>query len=253
MNARSFLLVLLLTGSVAAQAAAAVAVDDPRAANDFLTYHPDMANRKMGMDAYHRGKFEIAADYFHRAARYADKASEAALAEMLWKGEGVAMNRPLAYAWMDLAAERHYPSLLAMRERYWQQLSATEQTQAVEAGDAVYAEYGDSVAKPRLAVQLRRGLLDATGSHVGYVGSMKVAGNMPGCNTGKGCPSGTFETIAGVPGDQYYAPQYWNEQDYFASQDAAWNAPQRHGVVDVGVLQNVHDDKAPAPPPSHNN
>ena len=241
MNSRSFLLFLVFAGSMAAQGAVAAALDDPRAANDFLTYHPDMANRKIGMDAYRRGKFEFAADYFRRAARYADKASEAALAEMLWKGEGVAMDRPLAYAWMDLSAERHYPALLALRERYWQQLSPAEQAQAVDAGQAVYAEYGDSVARPRLAAELRRGLLAATGSHIGHIGSLKVVGGMPACNTGKGCPNGTFETMNGISGDQYYAPQYWNEQEYYALQDATWNAPQRRGVVDVGALEGVHD------------
>jgi len=248
MNAWRFLL-LLLVGTLVAQTARAAEADDPRAANDFLTYHPDMANRKIGMDAYHRGNFAEAAEYFHRAARYADKASEAALAEMLWQGEGLAMDRAQAYAWMDLAAERGYPSLLAIRERYWQQLSPAEQARAVDIGQALYAEYGDSVAKPRLAAQLRRGLLSATGSHAGFVGNLAIHTPTP---RDKNLASAVEN--AGTPGDLYYASRYWDEKEYFASQDAVWNKPQRRGVVDVGPLENVHDDKpaASGQPPSHN-
>ena len=248
------LLLLMLAGSVHAQTAGS---DDPRAANDFLVYHPDMGNRKIAMEAYKRGSFVVAADHFRRAARYADKTSEAALAEMLWKGEGVAMDRPQAYAWMDMAAERGYPSLLALRERYWQQLNPTEQARALEVGQTVYAEYGDSVAKPRLAVQLRRGLLGVTGSHAGYVGTVGTVGALPVRNviSGDRGPPLAFEgEVHAADGNQYYAPQYWKEKEYFASQDALWNAPARHGVVDVGPLQNVRDDKKSATekPLSHN-
>jgi TPR repeat protein len=247
MNAKPFILLLMLAGSVAAQTAIAAASDDPRTENDFLTYHPDMSNRKLGMEAYRHANFVVAADYFRRAARYADKASEAMLAQMYWQGEGVAMDRPLAYAWMDLAAERGYPSLLAMREGYWQQMNANEQAQAVEVGLSVYAEYGDSVAKPRLAVQLRRGLMAATGSHLGYVGTLNIVPNKPVCNTGAGCNGNSLAIAGGIPGDQYYAPQYWKEKEYYAWQDAVWNVPPRHGEVNVGRLESVHDDTAPAP------
>ena len=46
---------------------------------------------------------------------------------------------------MDLAAERGYARLLAMREQYWQALSPEQQAQAVREGRGVYAEYGDAV------------------------------------------------------------------------------------------------------------
>ncbi len=137
--------------------------DDPPAVNplassaDFLAYHPDLDNRRMGMDAYKRASFDYALRYFHWAARYADKPSEAMLASMYWDGTGVTQNRPLAYAWMDLAAERGYPGLLAFRERYWQELSDDERKRAIDLGQPLYSEYGDAVAKPRLGVLLRRG------------------------------------------------------------------------------------------------
>jgi uncharacterized protein len=230
----------------AIQGAAAAGQDDPRASNDFLTYHPDMASRKTGMDAYHRGNYVVAADYFRRAARYADKASEAALAEMYWQGQGVPKDHALAYAWMDLAAERHYPSLLAIRERYWQQLSPAEQARAVEAGQAVYAEYGDDVAKPRLAVQLRLGLDAATGSRIGFVGTMENFGQTPSTGNTKNKTLKLGGQASGDDGNQYYASRYWNEKDYYAWQDSVWDVPPRHGTVDVGALESVHDDMKPA-------
>lgn len=230
MNALFPLLLLMLAGSVHAQDATGSA-GPLTASSDFLAYHPDLGNRKIAVEAYGRGSFVVAMDYFRRASRYADKPSQAMVAEMLWKGQGVGMDRPLAYAWMDLAAERKYPSLLAFRERYWQELSAAGQARAIEVGGSVYAEYGDSIAKPRLAVQLRRGRLRATGSHTGFVGNIEIY-----------IPSATgLISGAGIPGDQYYAPRFWREREYWAWKDSAWKAPLR-GVVDVGPLQNVRDD-----------
>lgn len=242
MKVRHVFMLMSIAGSVVAPGAIAKGIDDLLGSNDFRTYHPDMDNRNAGLEAYRRGKFEQSATYFRRAARYADKASEAMLAMMYWKGEGVATNRPLAYAWMDLAAERGYPSLLVMRENYWRQLGPAEQAQAIDAGQAVYAEFADSVAKPRLAAELRRGLSEATGSHTGFVGTLAI--HVP-TSSDKNLAASIGN--AGLPGDQYYAPQLWNAMEYFAAQDAAWNAPRRTGHVNVGPLEQLRSDNAHGP------
>ena len=243
------LAMFLLAG--AAVADAPLAQDAPVAAanplandSDFLAYHPDLGNRKKGMAAYDRGIYALAAGFFRKAARYADKPSQAMLAEMLWKGEGEAVDRPRAYAWMDLAAERGYPSLVVFRETYWNQLDDEERKRAVDVGQAIYAEYGDAAAKPRLALELKRGLSRMTGSRVGFMGNLTI--EVPG-------PEGSWTTI---PANQYYAPRYWKAQDYWTWQDAIWKAPL-HGNVDVGPLESVHRDRQPAdaehdaPPPGH--
>ena len=248
MKVRTVLRMILVAGSLAAGSALADTMnDDPRAANDYLTYHPDLAFRKTGIDAYRHGKADVAADYFRRAARFADKGSQALLAQLYWNGEGVASDHAMAYAWADLAAERGYPSLLAVRENYWRQLDPDEQGRAIADGKALYAEYGDSVAQPRLATQLRRGLHEATGSHLGVVGALKLLANKPSCNNGKGCRSDAFILGNGMPGGDYYAARYWDTQQYYAWQDEIWNAPARHGRVIVGGLQQVPGGPAESP------
>src|SRR3546814_6828921 len=82
-------------------------------------------------------------DQFLRAARYADKPSQAMVAEMHWRGLGVPQDRELGYAWMDLAAERMYPNFVIKRERYWQLLDADQRSNAIERGQQLLAEYGD--------------------------------------------------------------------------------------------------------------
>lgn len=57
--------------------------------HEFLTYHPDLRFRGLGMDARERGRDEEARTQFRNAARYGDKLSQAALADMLWNGQGV--------------------------------------------------------------------------------------------------------------------------------------------------------------------
>ena len=126
---------LILAGALAAEFAAhapaalaqtgkGVSEDLVISSESFLAAHPDLNNRHRGMQAYEAGRYPEAMSYFRRGARYADKASQAMVAEMLWKGEGGPRDPALAYAWMDLAAERGYPGFTVMRERYWAQLDA---------------------------------------------------------------------------------------------------------------------------------
>jgi len=211
---------------------------NPLAGNgDYLLFHPDLGDRKMGMDAYGRDSYEFAARCFRWAARYADKPSQAMLASIYWDGKGVPQDHALAYAWMDLAAERGYPSLLAFRERYWDALNEDERKRVAEVGQPLYAEYGDAVAKPRLAMMMRRGLHEVTGSHTGFVGTMQI--QIPSF-------SGNPEYI---DANQYYDPRFWQPRAYWAWADRAWKKP--HGTVNVGTLQSVPGTKpAPAPAPA---
>ena len=103
----------------------------------FLQAHPDIRWRREGLHAFHHKRYDEAHAMFLRAAHYADKASMAMLAEMYWKGLGVARDRPIGYAWMDLAAERMYPNFTILRERYWSELDQAEQAAAIERGGHV--------------------------------------------------------------------------------------------------------------------
>lgn len=198
----------------------------------FLAAHPDVKFRMEGMRAIEDNMQEAAFKAFRESARYADKASQAMVAVMYWGGTGVAQDRAIAYAWMDLAAERGYKQFLGLREKYWNALTLEERDRAVKEGASVYAEYGDAVAKPRLARKLDSARRKLTGSRTGFVGALKVM--VPG-------PGGEWLTL---DGSTYYADRYWRPKDYFEWQDRIMRAPQQ-GVVDVGPISA---EGTPRPP-----
>lgn len=207
-------------------------VPDPRVMSNegFLGAHPDLRWRQQGLKAYEQGDYPQAFEHFTRAARFADKPSQGMLAEMLWRGEGVTQDRALAYAWMDVAAERRFRTMLIRREVYWEGLDASERERALEVGKTLYSEYGDAVAQPRLESKLRRGKRRITGSRTGFVGNLTIVIN----------------TLAGpltIPGSSFYHPDYWEPARYWQWQEKGWKDPPR-GSVDVGPLST------PAPTPT---
>jgi len=221
-------------GAPAAQTPAKPAPANPLAdpfmkSAGFLSGHPDLRYRLLGMDEYRKGKLEDAFRFFKRAAYYADKPSQGMVAEMLWTGHGTAQDKALAYAWMDLAAERGYITFLGQRERYWNALDEAERNRAVEEGQEIYARYGDAAAKPRIATVLRRARMQITGSRTGSVGSLTIY--VPG--------PGGFEQI---DGSKFYDPKYWDPAQYQAWHDAVWMNP-RIGRVSVGEVKKLGDGK----------
>lgn len=194
----------------------------------FLSAHPDIRWRREGVWSLELGQPDHAAEYFRRAARYADKPSQAMLAELYWTGHGVEADRVLAYAWMDLAAERAYPVFLAKREHYWAQLTEAEQARVQEVGLPLYQQYGDDVAKPRLERLLRRAKRNITGTRVGFVGALKIL--VPG-------PGGAAHSISG---DDFYDDEFWEPARYWAWQDRAWKETPT-GRVDIQPIERVRD------------
>jgi hypothetical protein len=192
----------------------------------FLSHHPDMQYRLWGLRAYKEKRFETALQYFRRAGYYADKPSQGMVAEMYWKGEGTPRDAALAYAWMDLAAERGYEGFLGLRERYWKQLDGAERERAVREGQAIYATFGDAAAKPRYEAQLRIGRRSIVGSRTGFAGNVKI--DVPG-------PAGSNQTI---DGSKFYDERYWDAKKYWAWQDTIWKRP-RVGRVTVGELEQI--------------
>lgn len=211
-------------------------VDPAMLTEGFLAAHPDLRWRLEGLHAYEAKDFGVAMTRLLRAARHADKPSQAIVAEMHWRGVGVPQDRALGYAWMDIAAERLYPAFLAHREAYWEALSPAEREEAITRGQAVLAEYGDDVAKPRLEKVMRRERRNVTGSRVGFVGNLTIIPYT-------GPLAGTGMTLTG---EEYYADKYWEPKAYWAHQDTVWNAPLR-GRVTVGDVERA-DGAAPKKP-----
>lgn len=191
----------------------------------FLSGHPDLRFRLLGMEKRTAGDFDAAFKFFQRAAFYADKPSQAMVAEMLWNGSGTPADRAQAYAWMDLAAERGYEGFLDLRERYWAALTAQERERAVAEGEAIYARFGDAAAKPRIATALRRERRNVTGSRTGFTGNLRIS--VPG-------PAGSEE----IDGSKFYDERYWDPEKYQQWHDSVWAKP-RVARVDVGDVSQV--------------
>lgn len=228
-------LLLLLVSALAAGPAVAQK-RDPAAANPtidpvlvaagFLDGHPDLRYRARGLDEYGRRNHTAAFEQFKRAAWYSDKPSQAIVAEMLWIGLGVPMDRALAYVWMDLAAERDYRSFKQKRDMYWRQLDEIERARAVREAPAIVAEYADAAAEPRLHAVLVRERRRATGSRLGSTTS-PMSISVPGV--------GIIDSTA------YYRPRYWEPEQYRAWQDSVWTDLRVIGTVDVGEVEQVGD------------
>ncbi|MEO6103922.1 MAG: hypothetical protein ABIP44_09830 [Pseudoxanthomonas sp.] len=108
----------------------------------FLTGHPDLRWRREGLPAYANQRYNEAMSCFRRAAHYADKPSQAMVSEMYWKGIGIPPHRALGYAWLDLAVERVYSTLVIKREQYWEAIDEATQQDAIRHGQVLLAEHG---------------------------------------------------------------------------------------------------------------
>lgn len=199
----------------------------------FLEHHPDLKWRKLGLEAYRAGRKSEALNAFVQAARFADKPSQAMLAEMLWEGDGVQRDRPRAYAWADLAAERGWPDLLGKREHYWHRLDRAQREEAIEVGLPLLREFGDDAAKPRINTKIKRGRRSVTGSRVGHVGYIVV--RMP-ANAADPMKSGDD-----VDGSAYYADKYYDPEAYHAWHERVWRE-RGDGFVEIGELEQEPDE-----------
>lgn len=194
----------------------------------FLTGHPDLRYRLLGLEEIRKQNPQDAFRFFQRAAYYGDKPSQGMVAEMHWNGQGTERDPALAYVWMDLAAERGYEGFLVLRERYWNQLTEDERARAVATGQTIYAKYGDAAAQPRLAGILLRERRNVTGSRTGFAGNVQIY--VPG--------PGGFEQIDGT---KFYDERFWDPKQYQAWHDGIWAKP-RVGKVSVGEVEQIQKE-----------
>jgi hypothetical protein len=218
----------------------------------FLASHPDLRHYRHGLLAYLSQDYAKAMRHFRIAARHADKPSQALIGEMLWEGQGVAADRALAYAWLDLAAERGQRRFVLQRERYWNVLDDAERAEALARGEALYAEFGDAVAQPRMARALRRGMRHVAGSRTGFGGNTRIHAAAVGSfaapvptNTG-----GTEDTGM-QPGQvfaaaSFFTPRLWRAEQYFDWRDGYFERQLGMGTVEVGEMRRGSDPGADA-------
>lgn len=230
----STLLSLLLVSPMAASANAPAEQDasiDRReqrvmATRTFLNAHPDLKFRNEGWEAYQAGNYELAIQHFRKASGYADKASQAMMAEMLWQGRGMPVDRAMAYAWADMSAERGYPRFIQLREQYWGRLDETERARAMQGGPALLAEYADAVARPRMAQFIKKAKqrMRRYAHYVSRPAEVRV-------------PDGSGGMVT-IPSHRFYDSKFWDPVEYQAWQDAIWKELPK-GQVDVGDLEQV--------------
>ncbi len=190
----------------------------------FIAAHPDLYWRRQGVRNYVRERHAEAMKAFQRAAKYADKPSQAMIAQMLWNGDSVTADPVMAYAWADLAAERGYPAFVATREKFWSELDADQRRAAVTKGQAIFDEYADDVAKRREDKALLLARRQITGSRTGHVGNLIVQQILPDGRRND------------VLGPLYYADKYWAPDQYWQWQDSHW-LPDPKEKVEVGPIQ----------------
>lgn len=214
---------------------AAVAVDtDQEALKRFdVLYalsanHPNERHRLYGQKAAATGHWVDAAKAFRMAARYADKYSQHRLSLAYWYGVGVRADRVEAYLWADLAAERGYPQFLAIREKMWRELAADEQADVARRGPALYAEYGDPVAKARFERALGQGRSQVTGSRTGFVGFL-------GVRSGASLRGGLVNLNDELELARFHSPSRNDPGKYWAQEDRVW----KHVTVRVGEIEEV--------------
>ena len=205
-----------------------------------VNQHPDLRYRDLAMAAYKHGDKARALRMFMRAGAFADKPSQAAVANMYWEGVGTPVDRPRAYAWMDLASSRGYRRFIAQREYYWSQLSEAERAQALRVGQEILVEYDDKVALYRLYMELEYVRRNVTGSRVGSIGWGTIQG--AGVTSAYNPNAPSWMTL-----DQFYRSSVWNIDSYTKMKDLQWKVQvESRPTVEVGDLQNVK----PSSPPS---
>lgn len=207
--------------------------------------HSDVVGLAQGMAAHAKRRYADAMKFFLLGARHADKASQLSIGLMYLNGEGVARDPATAYAWMALAAERDYPDFVTTRDHLAAQLSPAERARADAVRATLAQEYGDAVAKRRVAGELGSVRLNTTGSRTGYddlsVRSISSAagGNDGGCMGIGGIVIGNIAIGESGCGQSIRGLNDVNPTDpkaYFALRDAQWK-----GTATVGPLQPVEE------------
>ena len=147
---------------------------------------------------------------------------------MYLKGEGVRTDRATAFAWIDLASERGYLAYVATRDRVRATLTQEELARVEEVRKEISEKYGDVVAKPRIAEELRRGLRMMTGSRAGFDSGVKFLPLDEVFHTGA---LGSAEART-VCANGFWAAECWQPDFYFAMRDRQLNATVTVGPVE---------------------
>jgi TPR repeat protein len=177
--------------------------------------------------------------FFHTAASWASKPAQYVLGVMALNGDHQPVNRPLALAWLTLAAERHTARFIEAADALRKHLSPSERRESDELLHELAPVYGDATAANRAEARYRDGMhllrSPAAGSNycmAGMLDASDLAGGSPSAEQAMHCPP------TGVVAEQI-------------DKKAADVFEDWHGHVTVGPLQQVQTQNGqPLPPKS---
>lgn len=204
-------------------------------------FHPDMYGMTMGAQEYAKHQYGAALRHFELGALYADKFSQLCLGLMHMNGEGTPKDPVTAFAWFDLAAERNYPDFVATRDALKKTLTAEQVKQALALRAELSKRYADAVAKPRMAAELRMGMMNFTGSRTGFDSGVTQISSVP-CGPALVIGAHVIPQVGCGAMGEYLSKNNWKPDLYFAARDREW-LPQ----VRVGPIM---EPAAPASPSS---
>ncbi len=167
-----------------------------------------------GHRAEQAGQFGLAYDRYRAAAREANKFAQFRVGLMyLDDGKPVAHDPARAWAWIELSAERGYVDFREISQVLWQALGPDLQQTALEIlEDELRPSFGDAVAVPRVASEMRRKRKRVTGSRVGSVGSLKIV-DLDSIPPG---PGSTFSFAVLNDAWSFYLPEKWDFEQIVA-------------------------------------
>ncbi len=197
----------------------------------FDEHLPSSNPMRRGGRLYDMGRHYSAIHFYERAAWYGDKFGQHNLGVMHLRGEGTEFDPVKAWAWLELSAERGYPTLVETADALFDLLDEEQRQQARRhLEQELLPEYGDAVAVPRAQRVMDRGRRQATGTRAGgraMMGRLRVI-DVQGDGLGR-------------PGDEFYDPDKWNMQRIIEYETWQMESLGR-GRVEIGDTEIIEDE-----------
>jgi TPR repeat protein len=102
-------------------------------------------------------EYEQAFELYNQAAQWGHKGAQYVLGELYLRGEGVAQNRIMGLAWLDVAAESRDRAFVKARNQAAQSMSETDLEKASVVADRIAAVYGIEAAQVTCKLEMRVG------------------------------------------------------------------------------------------------
>lgn len=230
------LIVALLASGTANTAAYArtPAAQDPRCNDATFPFLPGEFNFCVATKMWARKDYKDAEQMLLLAAGWGSKPAQQMLGLAYLNGAGLAVDRPLGLAWLEIASERKSPEYLAVSKNARAQATAEERARADVLYQQLRERYRDNVAALRAKKRFDRELAELAGNPA-YQTRLCVIG----LNTGYiDMDADPLNNNMCPPVSQSIKILTERAEPYFRG----WQ-----GRVDVGPLESVDESRTPQP------